>query len=146
MRANKGFTLVEILIVVVILGILAAIVIPQFTDASDEAKEATVRADLQTIRGQIELFKAQHTGGILPGNETADDTTFVEAMTESTSAAGSKSGSTYGPYLYAIPSNPYNDLATVEVDGTIGNSSHGWHWNSTTGVFVADDNNTHAAW
>ncbi|MHC4286068.1 MAG: type IV pilin protein [Planctomycetota bacterium] len=40
MKAEKGFTLVEILIVVVILGILAAIVIPQFTSASVDAKES----------------------------------------------------------------------------------------------------------
>ena len=40
MRAKSGFTLVEVLIVVVILGILAAVVIPQFSDASTEAKES----------------------------------------------------------------------------------------------------------
>ena len=49
MRANRGFTLVEILIVVVILGILAAIVIPQFTEASTEAKLSSLCSDLQTI-------------------------------------------------------------------------------------------------
>lgn len=60
MKAQKGFTLVEILIVVVILGILAAIVIPQFTDASVDAKTARIRTDLQTMRSQIELYKIQH--------------------------------------------------------------------------------------
>ncbi|MHC4292957.1 MAG: type IV pilin protein, partial [Planctomycetota bacterium] len=55
MKAKKGFTLVEILIVVVILGILAAIVIPQFTDASTEAKISSLRSDLQMMRSQIEL-------------------------------------------------------------------------------------------
>ena len=57
---RKGFTLVEILIVVVILGILAAIVIPQFTNASTAAKASSVLSQLQTLRSQIELYKNQH--------------------------------------------------------------------------------------
>jgi len=72
MRAQKGFTLVEILIVVVILGILAAIVIPQFTDASVEAKTARIRTDLQTMRSQIELYKIQN-------NDTAPATLQILA-------------------------------------------------------------------
>src|SRR5215475_4226324 len=55
-----GFTLVEILIVVIILGILAAIVIPQFTNASNDARNNSVASTLQTLRGQIELYKIQH--------------------------------------------------------------------------------------
>ncbi|MHC4765507.1 MAG: type IV pilin protein, partial [Planctomycetota bacterium] len=55
-RIRQGFTLIEILIVVVILGILAAIVIPQFTDASQEAAASNLRSQLQTIRSQIELY------------------------------------------------------------------------------------------
>ena len=57
---NKGFTLVEILIVVVILGILAAIVIPQFSDASTESKLSSSRSSLQSLRSQIQLFMIQH--------------------------------------------------------------------------------------
>ena len=60
-RASKsGFTLVEILIVVIILGILAAIVIPQFTNASQDARESSVVSQLQTLRSQVELYKLQH--------------------------------------------------------------------------------------
>src|SRR5688500_12752746 len=59
-RIRKGFTLVEILIVVIILGILAAIVIPQFTSASQEARESSALSLLQTIRSQMELYKLQH--------------------------------------------------------------------------------------
>ena len=59
---RKGFTLVEILIVVVILGILAAIVIPQFTNASESAKGSSLVSQLQTIRGQLELYQTQHNG------------------------------------------------------------------------------------
>ena len=59
-KRNRGFTLVEILIVVVILGILAAIVIPQFSQASSDANLSSLKSNLQTIRSQIELFKIQH--------------------------------------------------------------------------------------
>src|SRR5688500_19799867 len=60
-RTRKGgFTLVEILIVVIILGILAAIVIPQFTSASQDARRNSLTSQLQTLRSQLELYKLQH--------------------------------------------------------------------------------------
>lgn len=65
--ARKGFTLIEILIVVVILGILAAIVIPQFTNAAQDANVSSAQSQLQTVRSQIELFRVQNDGA-LPGS------------------------------------------------------------------------------
>ena len=56
---RSGFTLIEILIVVVILGILAAVIIPQFTNAADDASVSSARTQLQTMRSQIELYRAQ---------------------------------------------------------------------------------------
>ena len=75
-RVSKAFTLVEILIVVVILGILAAIVVPQFTNASTEAQAGNVATQLQTIRGQIELFRVRNNGAYpdLIGNQWVDMT------------------------------------------------------------------------
>ena len=67
---RRGFTLIEILIVVIILGILAAIVIPQFTNASQEAVESSVKTQLQTIRGQIELYRVK-SGGSIPQGDVA---------------------------------------------------------------------------
>ena len=63
-KSRRGFTLIEILIVVVILGILAAIVIPQFTDAAQDASASSARSQLQTMRSQIELYRVQNSGQI----------------------------------------------------------------------------------
>tara|TARA_B100000900_G_scaffold252680_1_gene215344 strand:- start:609 stop:1013 length:405 start_codon:yes stop_codon:yes gene_type:complete len=59
---KRGFTLIEILIVVVILGILAAIIVPQFTDAAQEAGASSARSQLQSLRSQIELHRVQNNG------------------------------------------------------------------------------------
>ena len=140
MRAKSGFTLVEILIVVVILGILAAIVIPQFTEASTEAKTSSLCTDLQTMRSQIELYKIQHNDD-LPGDGGA---TFTEAMTGQTDVAGAV-GADYGPYVQKIPTNPFNDDNTITEDGALGDDSGGWEFNTTTGAFHADDTVAHSA-
>ena len=61
-RKMTGFTLVEILIVVVILGILAAIVIPQFTSASQEAIKGALASQGKTIESQFELYRVRNQG------------------------------------------------------------------------------------
>jgi len=108
--AHRGFTLVEILIVVIILGILAAIVIPQFTNASQNARESSLQSTLQTLRSQIQLFKLQH-GDTLP-----DLVTDWTPLTASTSYGNP--AQTYGPYMQAIPVNPMNGNSVV-VNGTV---------------------------
>ncbi len=71
-RAARGFTLIEILIVVVILGILAAVIIPQFTNAADDASVSSARTQLQTMRSQVELFRSQ-TGSYPAASGTGVD-------------------------------------------------------------------------
>lgn len=117
MRKNRGFTLVEILIVVIILGILAAIVIPQFTNASQDARRNSLSSQLQTLRSQIELYKLQHKD-VLP-NLVAS----WNYLTQKTDEDGNFTGANlnFGPYLQQVPSNPLNGLSNV-VDGT-GNAS-----------------------
>src|SRR5687768_6436094 len=83
----SGFTLIEILIVVVILGILGAVVMPKFSNASREASENMLKDDLRYLRTQVVVFKAQHRDvppGYPAGDKsaapTADD--FVLHMTK----------------------------------------------------------------
>ena len=140
---NKGFTLVEILIVVIILGILAAIVIPQFTEASSDARESALASDLQTTRSQIELYKIQHLddypGLQADGSVTAAD--LIADLTTQTNQAGA-AGTDYGPYLQTFPTNPFNSLATVSVGAVAcpGDNSTGWYFNTVTGKFSPNDN------
>jgi len=141
MKAKRGFTLVEILIVVVILGILAAIVIPQFTEASTEAKLSSLCSDLQTVRSQIQLYKVQHNDDV-PAPEAGGTWNRMTQFTDQDGNISATQSTTfkYGPYLERIPANPFNDRTTVRGDGAAaGADTHGWRINTTTGLFQADD-------
>ena len=131
---RKGFTLIEILIVVIILGILAAIVIPQFTNASKEAKQSSLVTMVQSLRSQIALFKLQHND-YLPGAATLvgtggtfDSTVFWNQMTLFSDVTGATSTAKTvqydkGPYMQSLPKNPLcpttasNSLVEATVNG-----------------------------
>lgn len=138
---RMAFTLVEVLIVVIVLGILAAIVVPQFSDASADSKLSALKTNLQIIRGQLQLYKIQH-------NETyptlAD---FSDQMTKNTKSDGSvgllTDGYTLGPYLQTVPNNPYTNTNTIS-NGATGSSA--WYYDEDTGTFRANDDATHATY
>ena len=102
--AARGFTLIEILIVVIILGILAAIVIPQFTNASTQAKQSALDSTVQTLRSQIALYRLQH-GDTLP-----DLTTSWNPLTTVVPYGGTN----YGPYMQSVPSNSLTQGSVVK--------------------------------
>lgn len=114
---RRGFTLIEILIVVIILGILAAIVIPQFSSASNDARKSNVQSTVQTLRSQVALYKLQHAD-TLP-----DLTTSWDPLVKKTDATGSTTPAngvqTFGPYMQDAPVNSLNSKGTVvNGDGT----------------------------
>src|SRR6188768_524083 len=119
-----AFTLIEMLIVVVILGILATIVIPQFSNASINAKENMLKDELRYLRTQIVVYKAQHHDippGYPGGDRTAPATgaDFVAQMTKPTNDYGitnavATSTFKFGPYLSAMPANPLTKLDGVQ--------------------------------
>jgi len=149
-RCEKAFTLVEILIVVIILGILAAIVIPQFSNASNRARENTLREDLRYMRTQIMAYKIQHND-VPPGypggdpSGVPDEATFIAQMTNPTDENGNvNQNGRFGPYLLKIPENPLNAHSTIQVianDGALpaeADDSHGWIYKPSELIFKAD--------
>lgn len=99
---KSGFTLVEILIVVIILGILAAIVIPQFTDASTSAKTNALESNLQMLRSQFELYKVQHDDTYPWDDGTGALDTNANIATKLTTTIDG-----LGPYMQSVPGNPF---------------------------------------
>ena len=132
-KSRKGFTLVEILIVVIILGILAAIVIPQFTNASEDARKSNMRSQLQTLRSQIELYKLQHRDDAPPA------ATFWNHMTMYTTddiadapdnVAGTAAAPKFGPYMQDPAVNPLTGSSTIAAAPGV---AVGWVYDETTG-------------
>ncbi len=149
---KKAFTLVEILIVVLILGIIAAIVIPRFSNASATARASMLGDDLRVVRMQIEVFKAQHLG-VAPGypgcnlGQAPTAAAFATYMTGCSDSGGNMNpttGQQFGPYLTEIPPNPVNGMSTVLIiaDGaqfpTSADNLFGWVYQPSTESFNAD--------
>ena len=156
--ASKGFTLVEILVVVVLLGILAAIVIPQFSNATQNARASMLADDLRIMRTQVMVFNAQHNS-VSPGYPGGDptqaptETDFVAHFTRASkttceTAAPGTSDYPYGPYMREIPENPINGKKTVLVlaDGasfpSAASDAYGWIYQPYTLLFKCDATGT----
>jgi len=123
-QSNRGgFSLLEMLIVLAIIGILATIVIPEIQDQSQQAKEAAAKETLQTLRHAIERYAAQHKG-VPPGYvkevlSTAEMVITKQLCSATNSdgedAPGGTAGFSLGHYLIEMPDNPFNDKNTMTI-------------------------------
>lgn len=160
---QHGFTLVELLIVVIILAILAAIVIPQFSSSTSDAKEAAIKANLAALRSAIELYQVQHNGiypsGVLAGDPGCTNPIVTVAGAVNTEAAfkaqllnytnvdgktcnGPDVKTTLGPYLRkGVPADPLLSSAAVVIQTTgapaaPSAATGGWLFDNKSGQIV----------
>ena len=136
---KRGFTLVEILIVVIILGILAAIVIPQFTNASNDARQNSIASTLQTLRSQIELYKIQHADTPPPAASFWTQMLNASNTTGTTTAGGTTATYPLGPYLQAAAVNPANGQSAVAAAAA---TNVGWVYSVSGSQYTVEAVNT----
>lgn len=139
-KRQSGFTLVELLIVVIILAILAAIVIPQFSSATTDAQEAALDSNLGSLRNAIELYKAQHiatgtnsgypgsaasstgcttkgSGGANTNQAFSDHLLMYTDASGNTCTVGDATTYKFGPYLRkGTPTDPITQKGSAVAD------------------------------
>jgi len=115
----RGMTLIELLIVIAILAILAALVIPRFGSATDDARDSAAQRQLQVVRNAVAHYQAEHVlapVGIVSGTGWDD---------------------LRGSYLMVVPGNPLRNSVSgiIAGDAEPGTESgagpeHGWYWHT----------------
>jgi prepilin-type N-terminal cleavage/methylation domain-containing protein len=117
-HSESGFTLIELVIVIVILGILAAVAIPKYEDMREQARVATLKGQLGAIRSAIAIQYARNALNGSATFPTLDGTIFSDGR---------------------VPKEPVNNSLAVKTTAGIDNAG-GWQYNSTTGVVKANLN------
>ncbi len=164
-KARRGFTLVELVIVIVILGVIAAIAVPRISRGAVGADESAIKQNLAVLRTAIEMFAAEH-GGLYPGDD-GSASTFEDQLLTFTNKAGDTSATktgayVYGPYLRKqmppcpIGPNAGNNNVSMVTTGPTANEAgdFGWIYNYNTGEIIvncddgsdADPNDTYDTW
>jgi prepilin-type N-terminal cleavage/methylation domain-containing protein len=160
---RSGFTLVELLIVVIILGVLAAVAIPQFSNNTEDAKISALDTSLAELRNAIELYYHQHnavypgavkqTDGAAVASAAEASAAFVAQMTLYSTAGGvtatvKDATHKYGPYLKkSMPVNPFTDglnnvlcdIATTDISAAASSGTEAWKFYIKTGRLIAND-------
>ncbi len=154
MATRRAFTLVELLVVVIVLAILAAMVLPGFSSVTNCAKANMLMDNLRIMRLQLVVYKSQHADvpAGYPGGDTSQaptDTAFEQQLTLPTNIRGQAgdvgdAGHPFGPYMREIPENPVNGRTSVLILGDaaqVPNSppdTHGWVYQPATMTLKAD--------
>ena len=156
-RSARGFTLVELLIVVIILAILAAVAIPQFAASTDDARNAALDTTLANMRASLDLYYQQH--GEYPSangdgtNAANSNAAFLTQLTQYTDTDGDVATTKdathlYGPYLRKaeVPGEPITESNALEIvtAGALGMTASagdpgGWKFDNQTGQFIVND-------
>jgi general secretion pathway protein G len=100
-RRASGFTLIEILVVIVILGILAALIVPRIMDRPDQARATAARADVNALISALKLYRLDN--GSYPTNEQG-----LAALVKKPDRGDVPRNWKPGGYLERLPQDPWN--------------------------------------
>ena len=155
-RAGRAFSLVEMIVVIMIIGIITAIALPRFSRGVGSSGAAALHQDLAVLRGAIGFYSAEHRG-VFPAaesdgvNSAHSEASFVQQMTQFTDSNGQAQDTSdatyrYGPYLRkgmpALPVGPYAGATGVEVvtgatvPAFVADNTVGWVYNDITGNII----------
>lgn len=121
---RKGFTLVELLVVIVVLAVLAAIVLPKFMDSSARSKEASLKTDLKLVRNAVATFQAD-IGKYPSSLEDLVETDKAKVKDKDGNVVAANDW--HGPYLESLPTDPIsgNDFDYTAATGKVTSSASG---------------------
>jgi len=130
-RSHAGFTLIELVIIIAVLGILAAVAIPKYTNITAESKEAAARGALGGLRSGITIFYANKavTTGTAEWPSLTDLATSGKVMEQSVPA---------NPYQH--PDSAADSVVTGVTKGTVVGTRGGWAYNAETGEIWPNTN------
>lgn len=113
LRGRAGFTLLEIMVVIVILGLLAALVVPKLIGRTEEAKRTQTRIQIKNLEQALQLFKLDN--GFYPGTEQG-----IEALVRAPEIGRVPKNYRKGGYLDRVPKDPWGNVYVYVSPGTQG--------------------------
>lgn len=153
----RAFSLVEMIIVLVIIGIIAAIAVPRLSSGARCADESALIGDLSAMRRSIDIYAAEHEGKFPgakddgAGGVANTDTAFIRQITKYTNGGGKVSDVSvgayiYGPYLRTVPpipvgTNKGNTTIAIDIVNSpplVTAGTEGWVYNPKTGEIIAN--------
>ena len=143
---KRAFSLVELIIVVVIIGIISAIAIPKMSRGARNAGANTLSMDLSVLRNALELYAAEHDGKFPDAGIGTQLTQYTDMSGLASLTKDPATGRVFGPYLKEIPPLPVGskkgarDIVVDTIAGSLptGAGSEGWWYNSADTIIRAN--------